>query len=297
VVKAGCRVPPGANACTSCKEAGGCVCAGNRTSQVCGGPDACVAHRSSDGTFDLNDALIVLDPSDALRLTGWFRPANWDAQGEEGLERNDLDLGGSGPMLIPGTQRLIGGGKQGVVYLLDAKRPNVQCTPSLNANCIAGSPLQSFEVAPKPPQPNDYYRHILGGPVLWARDARHGGTRVYLWRENDYLRSYRVTDRFLDCDTSAAAPTTSHRCVSAAQGQEFVDQHPGAFLTLSADGADGASGIVWASAYRMARGRGRLMAFAAQPDPSKSNELAKIWDSESCEEDAIELGSDFVPPT
>jgi hypothetical protein len=68
-------------------------------------------------------------------------------------------------------------------------------------------------------------------------------------------------------------------------------------LSLSANGDDAASGIVWASAYRVLRGPGRLMAFAAEPDPATPGELSKIWDSETCVEDAIESGSEFVPPT
>ena len=45
--------------------------------------------------------------------------------GANGLEVSDLDLGGSGPVLIPGTTRLMGGGKQGVLYLLDTTPPEL----------------------------------------------------------------------------------------------------------------------------------------------------------------------------
>jgi hypothetical protein len=298
VVKRGCRVPQGRNACATCASAEGCLCEGVRSSNVCAGPDACIANQAADGrSFDVNESLIVLDPAAGLRLTGWFRPDHWNAGGDEGLERNDLDLGASGPVLLPGTDRLIGGGKQGVMYLLDAARPQQQCLPSLSETCIAQGAVQSFQVAPKPPPPNQYYRHIFGGPVVWQRSAAAGGARAYVWRTNDYLRSYRVSDRFEGCSTDDAAPTTSHRCPSAAQGQEFVDQHPGAILSLSADADDAASGIVWASAYRTLRGPGRLMAFAAEPDQAAPGELPKIWDSEMCVEDAIESGSEFVPPT
>jgi hypothetical protein len=183
------------------------------------------------------------------------------------------------------------------MYLLDATRPDRTCTPSPNETCIAPRAMQSFQVAPNPLPPNQYYRHIFGGPVVWVRSEARGGTRAYLWRTNDYLRSYRISDRFEGCVTNAPAPTTSHRCPSAAEGQEFVDQHPGAILSLSANGEDVASGIVWASAYRIMRGSGRLMAFAAEPDPATPDELTKIWDSDACQEDGIESGSEFVPPT
>lgn len=293
VVKAGCRVPPGRNACSSCKGAEGCVCEGSRSSKVCGGPDACVANRTPDGAqFDLNEALVGLDPKD-LRVVGWLRPDNWNADGDEGLERNDLDLGGSGPLLLPGGRHLTGGGKQGVMYLLDIAALAKPCNATVLSNCIAARPLQSFAIAPRPPEPNAYYRHVLGGPVLWA--AGKGDARLYVWRENDVLRGYRIgAGGFAGCAATDAAPTTSHRCDAEAVGGEMVDQHPGAFLTLSANGADPRSAIVWAMAYRVSRGPGRLMAFAAQP---KGGELPKLWDSDACEEDAIETGADFVPPT
>jgi hypothetical protein len=35
------------------------------------------------------------------------------------LDNNDLDLGSAGPVLIPGTNYVLGGGKLGWLYLLD----------------------------------------------------------------------------------------------------------------------------------------------------------------------------------
>ncbi len=296
VIKDGCRVPQGVNACARCADEAGCLCRGAGAGKACRGPDACVAHHAGDGRqFDVNESLIQLHPSEGLRLTGWFRPDNWDDGDVNGLELNDLDLGGSGPVLVPGTSRLIGGGKQGVMYQFETARRSPECRPSLDETCIP-PPLQSFQVAPIPPRPHEFYRHILGGPVIWMRAQSAGGPLVYLWRENDHLRSYRLSDEFRDCDTNAPAPTTSHVCPSAAQSKEFIDRHPGGILALSAAGADPASAIVWVSTSRAVNGPGKLMAFQALPD-AESKELVKIWDSDMCEGDGIEAGSDFVPPT
>src|SRR4029077_11056177 len=51
---------------------------------------------------------VILDAVD------FFTPSNQ-------LELNsiDMDLGSAGPILLPGTQRLLGGGKEGWMYLLD----------------------------------------------------------------------------------------------------------------------------------------------------------------------------------
>jgi hypothetical protein len=297
-VNRGCRIPASGNACVQCAAPEGCVCEGARSTGVCAGPDVCTANEErGGGAFDTNDALIVLDARADLQLTGWFRPENWNAGGEDGLEINDLDLGSSGPVLLPGTDRVIGGGKQGVMYLLDARLPADRCRPGLSVPCIAPYAVQSFQVAPPPPEPNRYYRHIYGGAVLWPRSAEAGGSRAYVWRVNDFLRSYRVSDRFEDCRADGAAHTTTHRCSSLAQGDELIQSVPGGILTLSANGADPATAIVWASAFRAVRGRGRLMAFAAEPAPARPDELPMLWDSDRCEEDGIEYGAGFVPPT
>jgi hypothetical protein len=152
-------------------------------------------------------------------------------------------------------------------------------------------------VAPSPPPPNEYYRHLFGGPVLWSRPANQGGSLAFVWRENDYLRSYPVSDKFEGCDTNRPAPTTSHNCPSSAQSADFADRHPGGVLALSADGTDAATAIVWASVSRVMNGPGKLIAFKAVPEPSTPTHLTKLWDSELCEEDRLEGGADFIPPT
>ena len=152
-------------------------------------------------------------------------------------------------------------------------------------------------MAPPPPPPHEYYRHLFGGPVIWSRPAAQGGSLAFVWRENDYLRSYPVSDKFEGCDTNSPAPTTSHNCPSSAQSKDFVDRHPGGILAISANGSDAATAIVWASVSRVMNGPGKLMAFKAVPEASTPTQLTKLWDSELCEEDRLEGGSDFIPPT
>lgn len=295
VIKHGCPVAASTNACAICSTPGGCPCQGSRSSNVCRGHDACEAHQSDDPRmFDVNESMIQLDPSQGLRLTGWFRPANWNAAGVNGLELNDLDLGGSGPALVPGTSQLIGGGKQGVMYLLETKRAGASCAPSLSETCLPSEPLQSFQLAPIPPRPNEYHRHLLGGPVIWSREAV---AIAYVWRENDHLRAYRLGKKFIDCDNDNPAPTTSQNCRSFAQSKAVIDRPPGAMLAISANGADPASAIVWASTNRDFKGPAKLMAFAAQPDPKTPGELTKLWDSDACEGDGIDQAADFAVPT
>ena len=300
IVNNGCTIPQKESPCGACSTAGGCMCKGIGSPKVCRGPDTCIANQAADHQlFDVNESLIRLSPSAGLKLTGWFRPANWSDPGADGLEVSDLDLGSSGPALIPGTARLIGGGKQGVLYVLDMVLPVASCIPSLANTCVSAArpnPVQSFQVAPAPP-PNEYYRRLYGGPVIWSRGASEGGSLAFVWRENDYLRSYPVSDRFEGCDTNRPAPTTSHNCPSSAQSEELIDRHPGGILAISTNGADPGTAIVWASTRRFVNGPGKLMAFRAVPEPSTPTRLSKLWDSDACEEDSLEAGSDFVPAT
>jgi hypothetical protein len=287
IVKQGCRIEQGSNACAQCAVPGGCPCNGVGQEKVCRGPDTCIANQSRDRrSVDLNEALIRLDPARGLSVSGWFRPDNWNARGIHGLEFNDLDLGGSGPLLIPETSRLIGGGKEGVLYLLDAD--------SLHNRAM---PLQSFAIAPVPNPPLQYYRHILGGPVLWSRPKDPDGSRLFIWRMNDVLRSYRLTDHFIDCDRNQAQPTGTENCRSIATSKERINHHPGGILSLSASGQKPDSAIVWAYTSSAGNGPGQLMAFGAMPDSAAPDRLQKIWDSDTCPGDAIQIGSTFAAPT
>jgi hypothetical protein len=161
---------------------------------------------------------------------------------------------------------------------------------------MASEALQSFQVAPTPPRPNEYFRHILAGPVVWARKS--GGARLFVWRQNDYLRSYALTDTVANCSKDNAAPDTSHNCPSLAQSAEFIDsRHPGGILTISANGDDAASALVWASTNASNTGPAKLLAYEAMPSDAEPGLLKKLWDSDACAEDQIPLGVDFAPPT
>ncbi len=63
-----------------------------------------------DGVNNFSESALKLDPANGLALVDWFTAGNWSY-----LDVNDLDLGGSGPLLIPGTSPglLAGGGKTG----------------------------------------------------------------------------------------------------------------------------------------------------------------------------------------
>ena len=69
---------------------------------------------SWDGVRNFSESFLKLTPR--LRLIDWFTPTNHLA-----LDREDADLNSSGATLIPGTHLVLGGGKEGVLYILDTR--------------------------------------------------------------------------------------------------------------------------------------------------------------------------------
>jgi len=79
--------------------------------------------QTGDGTYDpgqgkLPDTILQLSAND-LKLVDYFTPANHNY-----LTRKDLDMGSTSPAVFPlnGREVVAAGGKEGVVYLLDAKQ-------------------------------------------------------------------------------------------------------------------------------------------------------------------------------
>src|SRR5437762_11031978 len=69
-----------------------------------------------DGVRNFGDSLLKFAVSrTGMTLVDYFTPGN-----EAQLNVNDDDLSGSGFTLLPGTNLLLGGGKEGVLYLLNA---------------------------------------------------------------------------------------------------------------------------------------------------------------------------------
>ncbi len=203
-----------------------------------------------------------------FNLASWFTPNNYDY-----LNEIDLDLGSAGLLLIPNTSLLFSGGKQGYIYL--ANRDNLGGLSTINADTNI---VQSFQVATGT-------HELLGPPVWWdGPDGSYG----YLWVSGgDLLRQYkfdRTTGMF-------QLPNYASGAAAAPSGL------PGGMLSLSANGTNAGSGIVWAahqlggSASQVTR-PGILRALDAQ---NVGNEL---WNSEQLSaRDSVGNFAKFVPPT
>lgn len=190
---------------------------------------------------------------------------------------DDADLGSGGPLILPDSGLVVGGGKQGSLYVIGR-------TPTFNFR----QGFQAFFNSWHPEiDPCDYDAeqkngpNIHGAPVWWKPE----GSRVswlYGMPEKEYLKAFRI---------DAHGRIEEHPGLSTVEiGERSPDGMPGGFLSISANG--GKNGIVWASVGVQDAPdgsnqdiKGRLIAFDAQT-------LTKLWSDET-----DEVFTKFVPPT
>jgi len=208
-----------------------------------------------------------------LTVKDYFTPCNvWFLSSSRGPE-----LGSAGPLLIPDTDLIVGGGKEGHLYLLSSTRMggHVASPWPWSRRCKNHNILQEFRATAGA---------IYGSPVFWkGPDA----SRVYVWSENDHLRAYIFRGhRFPEVDN----PTVS--TLRAPKGA------PGGMLSLSSDGSKPGTGILWAvvpldgDANKERGVRGVLLALDAQ------NVSKTLWTSEQSRgPDCLGLFAKFAPPT
>jgi hypothetical protein len=212
-------------------------------------------------------------------------------------ERDDNDLGSAGPLLVENGTLLIGGGKYGVVYILDR---NLSLKQRFRAVIPpAGS---SCDVAPK--ACGGFTRHIHGSPIYWKGAEQ---TFLYVWGENDCLRAYplvagRVPASPNQCidgpwpwDGTLDAPTVGD---ASSFSSDLAPRPgmPGGILALSAGGNRGGSAMVWASRP--------LSGTALQNVPpavleafDATNVGRRLWASEQVVDDSVGKLARFTSPT
>jgi Domain of unknown function (DUF5050) len=206
---------------------------------------------SNDG--DYSDSFIKLNPQ--LAVLDYFRPKD-----AHYLDESDVDLGSAGPLLLPGGT-LVGGGKEGVFYLLDQTHPNAPlqqfqaataASDALPDAIAAGlfligladpaTALLAIWVLQTKLCGLDEH-HIHGSPVVWS--SPKDGPLVYVWAERDHLKAFRYDPsarRF-----SSTSPAYRSSMEDPDSGSLTTKLMPGAVLSVSANGGTPGSGIVWAS--------------------------------------------------
>jgi hypothetical protein len=209
-----------------------------------------------DGVNNFSESVLKLDPSQGLKLLGWFTPGNWSF-----LDAHDLDLTSSGPLLIPGTSLLAGGGKTGDLYVLDTA--NLGKYNANDSQVVQKENITAGGTA------------FRGGPVYWQRSAANGGPLLYNWGVLDHVKAYPFSGTKF-----AASPS--------AQGSGNQNS-PGGILALSANGEQHGSGVLWATTNQQPLGE--LHAFDAE------NVANELWNSSmNTTRDGYGYFAKLVPP-
>jgi hypothetical protein len=242
---------------------------------------------TGNGTFDAGtgggenygDSFVKLRlEGPKLVVKDFFTPCN-----QKFLQDHDLDLGSAGPALIADTPPwIIGGGKEGVLYVLSRTNMGKHVENSTAGECENTNAVH--QVTAFPQTMDGHYGNIHGSPVFWkGPDA----ARIYAWGENSPLKAYRFKDgKLLDVD----APKQS-----AFQPPPGM---PGGMLSLTANGSAAGSGILWAAvpldgdANKQRGVHGIVLALDAE-DVSQT-----LWTSERVPgRDRLGLFAKFTPPT
>jgi hypothetical protein len=184
-------------------------------------------------------------------LGDWFSPS------EPSLHTSDADLVG-GPVLLPGTNYVVAGGKNGTLYLMDQGNMT-------HFNAGGDKIVQSFKA--------DGMLHNI---VFYDN-------QMYLWPTGAPLKAYPFANGKFD---TGAVKTFGG----------YTPSHPGGIMTISSNGTTPGSAIVWAAVLRLGDAwhniaKGALVALDAKDVKNL------LFDSTKNSGDDLGNLAKFSPPT
>lgn len=180
---------------------------------------------TGNGTFDLNsgghdasDSFLKL--SSSLALLDYFTPFNQSC-----LSAADADLGSGGDLILSGSgyTELIGGGKEGRIYVLDANK--LGHFNSISNPC--GNQSGSNDPNAKQELPQHYVGGIFSTPSTWTSATNQ---YVYVGGVGDHVKAFKVnSDGTLVRPPASQTPET----LGFAGGNTFISSN------------GNANGILW----------------------------------------------------
>jgi hypothetical protein len=218
---------------------------------------------ANTGGSDYSTSFLKLDGS-TLSVLDYFTPYNQAYLGEQ----NDLDLGAGGPLLIPGTTLLLGGGKDGILRVVDSTDMG-KFTSGVNNDVQEWSAISGL---------------IMGAPVYWNSPTL--GPVVYMWGSALPMRAWSFNGQ-----TFQTSPV-SQGTIPNATG--YTNMAPS---SISSNGSTAGTGIVWAATPVSGNSNqsvvpGQLWAFDA------GNLANELWDSQqNSSRDSVGTFAKFNPPT
>ncbi|MEO8052212.1 MAG: hypothetical protein ABI833_17520 [Acidobacteriota bacterium] len=209
------------------------------------------------------------------------RPGAWD----------DMDLGAGAPIYIPEFGLMVGAGKDGILYVLDANAMGKTTTadfgnPQANYSKLKKPPLwftffPGFGVNAAPNNIGDLDRlffgrthHQHGSPIYWNQ-------KLYCWGENSNLRAFSINSNGQVSFLARSEEVSSPFAPVPPGGM------PGGMMCLSANG--NTEGVLWACVpdedANQKVSNGRVFAFDANDFsnalPDGDHKLKRIWMSDT----------------
>ena len=209
-----------------------------------------------DGVMSWGETVLRLTPT--LSVADWFTPAEYAAWTDD-----DLDFGSNGPILVPGTNFLIAGGKAGLVALID--RTNMGGQP------LDTDALQVFQAVPNS-------QFAIFNTALWNRPD---GPVLYIWGDDDVSREFQMQN-----GTFNPSPLAANSSVQNAS--------PFSGMTVSSNAFVPGSGIFWATTVS----NGNLPAPGALHAFDAMNVGQELWNSDmQGSRDTLGSFTKFANPT
>jgi len=175
---------------------------------------------------DLGSHLLRIQPASAgFGIEDWFLPSYVREQGW-------TELGTSGPLPLPGTDRVLVAGNR-AVYMLDKH--------ALGHYAIKDSQIvQKFLVREVGDacHVGSTCNRIFASPIFWNRSE---DPRLYLWASNDVARAFAFDREAGRIDCGAGDSQICEPVAVGENGAEWGTQS----LSLSADGDAEGTGLVW----------------------------------------------------
>jgi uncharacterized protein (TIGR03437 family) len=209
-----------------------------------------------DGVMSWGETVLRLTPT--LSVADWFTPAEYAAWTDD-----DMDFGSNGPILVPGTNFLIAGGKAGLVALIDRT--------DMGGQPLDTDALQFFEAVPNS-------KFAIFNAALWNRPD---GPILYIWGDDDVLREFQMQNGVFNTSPLAANGSLQNAL-------------PFSGMTVSSNAFVPGSGIFWATSATSTTlpAAGVLHAFDAM------NVSRELWNSDvQGRSDALGSFTKFANPT
>ncbi|PYX95801.1 MAG: hypothetical protein DMG63_18280 [Acidobacteria bacterium] len=221
---------------------------------------------SYDGTTGFGESLVKVQAK-TLHPLDFFTPSNFNT-----LNDFNLDFGTQGPTMLPGTNHLLVGGKEGKMYLLDAGKLGGQSPGDIQISQV----VQAVDPTVRP----TLTHHMHNAIPVWESPE---GLNVYVWGESDFLRVYRFDPSTHKFATKAVATGS----ILAPSGM------PGGMMTISSNGSHSGTGILWAALPRAGDANqmtvpGALYAYDAE-------NLKLLWSSTAAGDDPLNFAKGSPP--